>query len=143
MFCKNCGAQNDDNVQFCAACGTALTDAAQAPVYQEPAAPVYVPVAAQPAKVPGKGLAIASLVLGLGKSEYAPIPEDEGFAVEFNFSIKPKGKKDAEEAKVEKTVVAEEAVIVEEAVMAEEAVEVEESVIVEEAEADHKADIAQ
>lgn len=65
MFCKNCGAQNDDNVQFCTACGTALTDAAQAPVYQEPAAPVYVPVAAQPAKVPGKGLAIASLVLGL------------------------------------------------------------------------------
>ena len=86
---------------------------------------------------------ITSLVLGLGKSEYAPIPEDEGFAVEFNFSIKPKGKKAAEEAKAEETVAAEEAVVVEEAVMAEEPVAVVEPVIVGEAEADHKADVAE
>lgn len=87
---------------------------------------------------------ITSLVLGLGKSEYAPLTEDEGFAVEFNFSIKPKGEK---AAKAEKTVAAEEAVVVEEAVAVEEAVIAEETVTVEETviveEADDKADIAE
>lgn len=66
MFCPNCGAQNPDNTAFCANCGTSFTQSA-APVYGQPAAPVYgqpaYPVA--PTTVPGKGLGIASMVLGI------------------------------------------------------------------------------
>lgn len=74
MFCPNCGAQNPDNTAFCANCGTNFAQSA-APVYGQPAAPVYgqpaAPVYGQPAypvapaTVPGKGLGIASMVLGI------------------------------------------------------------------------------
>ena len=47
MFCPNCGAQNADNVAFCASCGANL--GAQQPVYQ---APVQQPVYQQPAPQP-------------------------------------------------------------------------------------------
>lgn len=60
MFCNNCGTNNQEGVQFCANCGTALqnngANNAQQPTYQ-----TYQKPAAQP----GKGLAIASLVLGI------------------------------------------------------------------------------
>lgn len=65
MICPNCGFQNNDGVAFCSNCGAPVAPAAQPqvqaqPVYQQP---VYQqPVAA---KVPGKGMGIASLVLGL------------------------------------------------------------------------------
>jgi len=65
MICTNCGFQNNEGVAFCSNCGAPLAPAAQPqvqaqPVYQQP---VYQqPVAV---KVPGKGLAIASLVLGI------------------------------------------------------------------------------
>ena len=62
MFCPNCGAQNADNVAFCASCGanmTAQQAPVQQPVYQQP---VYQQ---QPASVPGKGLGIAGMVLGI------------------------------------------------------------------------------
>ena len=90
MFCRNCGAQNDDGVLFCAACGNALNEPApvqpevQQPVYQNPNQPVYqnpnqpvyqqpvypypgypYPAYPQPVKKPGQGMAIASLVLGI------------------------------------------------------------------------------
>ena len=55
MFCQNCGKQNPDGIAFCANCGAALNGAA-------PVAPV-APVA--PATVPGKGLGIASMVVGI------------------------------------------------------------------------------
>ena len=61
MFCPNCGAQNADNVAFCASCGANL--GAQQPVYQAPVQPVYQQPAQQP--VPGKGMGIAGMVLGI------------------------------------------------------------------------------
>lgn len=60
MFCQNCGQQNPDGTTFCANCGSALNGAPVAPA--APVAPV-APVA--PAAVPGKGLGIASMVLGI------------------------------------------------------------------------------
>ncbi len=76
-FCKYCGCQLEDGAMFCVACGQSQADAApqqaapQAPVYAQPQQPVYaapqVPYGnpyAQPS-VPGKGLGIASMVLGI------------------------------------------------------------------------------
>lgn len=73
-FCKHCGNQIEDNAAFCGVCGQAQNAAEpQAPVYQapvQPQQPVYVapqaPVNpyAQPV-VPGKGLGVASMVLGI------------------------------------------------------------------------------
>lgn len=54
MFCPKCGAQNPDGATFCATCGEA---------FAAPQATVQVPAGAP--KVPGKGLGIASLVLGI------------------------------------------------------------------------------
>ena len=61
MFCPNCGAQNADNVAFCASCGANL--GAQQPVYQAPVQPVYQQPIQQP--VPGKGMGITGMVLGI------------------------------------------------------------------------------
>ncbi len=58
MFCPNCGNNNPQGTQFCAACGAQLSQVAPQqsnPVVQ----PAYV------APVPGKGLGIASMVLGI------------------------------------------------------------------------------
>lgn len=73
-FCKHCGSQIEDNAAFCGVCGQAQNAAEpQAPVYQapvQPQQPVYVapqvPVNpyAQPV-VPGKGLGVAAMVLGI------------------------------------------------------------------------------
>ena len=60
MFCQNCGRQNPDGTAFCSNCGSALNGAPVAPV-----APV-TPVVPAPAAVPGKGLGIASMVVGIG-----------------------------------------------------------------------------
>lgn len=86
MFCRNCGAACADGAKFCPACGTDLSVAAAPvePVYQQPVQPVYEqpvyqqpvyqqpvyqqPVYQQPYQapvVPGKGLGIASMVLGI------------------------------------------------------------------------------
>lgn len=89
MFCPKCGAACEDGAKFCPTCGNNMNAApvqpAQ-PVYQQPAQPVYQqpvyqqpvyqqpvyqpvqPVYQQPAAapaVPGKGLGIASMVLGI------------------------------------------------------------------------------
>lgn len=69
MFCPNCGAQNADNVAFCASCGANM--GAQQPVYQAPVQPMYQapvqPVYQQPIQqsVPGKGMGITGMVLGI------------------------------------------------------------------------------
>ncbi len=52
MFCKNCGAECADGVKFCEKCGTAMDQ----PVYQTPVANN---------SFPGKGMGIASMVLGI------------------------------------------------------------------------------
>ena len=77
MICPNCGKQNADGLRFCAECGTPLAPAAapqqpayqqpmQQPAYQQPAyqQPMYQQPMQQPA-VPGKGLGIASMVVGI------------------------------------------------------------------------------
>ncbi len=60
MFCRNCGAQNEDGARFCTSCGTSLVETA-APVQSAPQQPVYQ----QPVKPPAQGFAIASMVLGI------------------------------------------------------------------------------
>ena len=83
MFCTNCGTLNEDTAQFCGGCGAAFVPAR--PVYQPepptPASPVYPqypqysqyprysqwqPVQPVPTlPVPGRGLGIAGLILGI------------------------------------------------------------------------------
>ena len=86
--CSNCGAELKDEAKFCGKCGTAQAEQPayqqpayqqptyqqptyQQPAYQQPAyqQPAYQQPAyqqpAQPAIVPGKGMAIASMVLGI------------------------------------------------------------------------------
>ena len=93
MFCTQCGASQDDNARFCTVCGAPLQQAQPTPVVVEEPAPVAeqpAPVVEQPAytqpaqpvqpvytqpvqptyaqpqqKVPGKGFAIAGMVLGI------------------------------------------------------------------------------
>ncbi|MBR2476747.1 MAG: zinc-ribbon domain-containing protein [Clostridia bacterium] len=64
-FCKNCGAQNDPGVKFCQKCGSPMVPTA--PV--APAAPVSgyatTPYTPAPTELPGKGLGIAGMVLGI------------------------------------------------------------------------------
>lgn len=59
MKCSRCGAENQPGSVVCAACGTPLVQAPVTPVV--PGQPVFY---AAPT-VPGKGLAIASMVLGI------------------------------------------------------------------------------
>ncbi len=70
-FCTNCGAQLQDEAQFCTNCGAQQSAAQQAqpvveaqPVYQQPVYQQPVQSAAQPT-VPGKGLGIAGMILGI------------------------------------------------------------------------------
>lgn len=75
MFCSKCGNQIPDNSTFCPNCGTAFAQPQQPqynqPQYGQPQQPQYpqqpggyVPPQA-PVSEPGKGMAIASLVLGI------------------------------------------------------------------------------
>lgn len=72
MYCPNCGMNNADGVTFCANCGSQLENqqAPQQPEYQAPyqpypSQPAYNAAPAPKASVPGKGLGIASLILGI------------------------------------------------------------------------------
>jgi len=84
MFCSKCGTQYEEGTKFCAGCGAALAQApAQEPeqptvqpqVYQQPVQqpyqqpvyqqPVYQQADAGQTEQPAKGLAVASLVLGI------------------------------------------------------------------------------
>lgn len=75
MFCPKCGTQNNDNLKFCANCGEPLNanpqqQPPQQPQYQQPyQQPQYQqPVYQQPYQmpvIPGKGMGIASMVLGI------------------------------------------------------------------------------
>ncbi len=82
MFCSKCGTQYEEGTKFCAGCGAALAQPpAQQPeqptvqveqptvqpqVYQQPVQqPVYQQANEEQAEQPAKGLAVASLVLGI------------------------------------------------------------------------------
>ncbi len=74
MICPRCSRQLPDGSKFCDGCGLALTNQAptQAPTYQQPSpfpnAPQQYPYPQAPLvnqPVPGKGLGIASLILGI------------------------------------------------------------------------------
>ena len=86
MFCKNCGTQMADDAVFCANCGAPAAQEQQAqPQYQQPQyqpQPQYAPqpqyqpqygqpqygqpqYAQAPAEEPGKGMATASMILGI------------------------------------------------------------------------------
>lgn len=75
MICKNCGFDNNDQAQFCVSCGTPLEQPVEQQNYQQPnyQQPNYQQQPynngynqyQQPANVPGKGFAIASMVLGI------------------------------------------------------------------------------
>lgn len=70
-ICKNCGTNNEEGVAYCAGCGAAMEVGYQSPVsYQQPTyqQPAYQqPVYQQPAApvVPGKGMSITAMVLGI------------------------------------------------------------------------------
>lgn len=60
MFCKNCGANCPDGAAVCPNCGSNLGGFQQPPV--QPNQGGYYP---QQPEVPGKGLGIAAMVLGI------------------------------------------------------------------------------
>lgn len=65
-YCKNCGTNNEEGVAYCAGCGATMDAGYQSPVsYQQPT--YQQPVYQQPAApvVPGKGLSITAMVLGI------------------------------------------------------------------------------
>lgn len=76
MVCKNCGTQNEPNAVFCRSCGADLREVeVQTPVTPEPTYAAYngepyngEPYTGEPVgqtSEPGKGMAIASMVLGI------------------------------------------------------------------------------
>ena len=60
-YCKNCGSLNNDGVQYCASCGAPM----QAAQPQQPSYPVNNYQQPVQQTVPGKGLGITSMVLGI------------------------------------------------------------------------------
>ena len=66
MICKNCGYENNDQSQFCVSCGAVLEQPQQT-TYQQPYNQQYNNFNQyQPtAPVPGKGFAIAGMILGI------------------------------------------------------------------------------
>lgn len=67
MFCSKCGVQNEEGLNFCANCGAPLNAAPAAPAAPvAPQQPVYQqPVYQQAPVIPGKGMGIAGMVLGI------------------------------------------------------------------------------
>ncbi len=71
MFCKNCGAANEEEARFCTSCGTSLIETpVETPVdtYAEPApaaAAVEGVVDNPELKPPANGLAVAGMICGI------------------------------------------------------------------------------
>lgn len=70
MVCKKCGTDCGENTGFCPTCGAALTEQVvpEQPTVQpqQPDMPIYQPPYPQEAPAAqGKGLAVASLILGI------------------------------------------------------------------------------
>ena len=70
MICRNCGFDNNEQSQFCVNCGTVLEQPQQN--YQQPQNQpynqpynAYTPYQSQPVNTPGKGFAIAAMILGI------------------------------------------------------------------------------
>lgn len=65
MDCKVCGASNYDSAQNCATCGAPLTAQNGMPNNNNVVNPYMQGQPGVPAKVPGKGMAIAGMVCGI------------------------------------------------------------------------------
>ena len=71
MICSKCGAECPPQTMFCTSCGASLENNQAQPQPQpptQPGAPVYNPAPypyVAPINVPGKGLGVASMVLGI------------------------------------------------------------------------------
>lgn len=64
MYCPNCGKQSPDEATVCTECGLKFGPVSTEPVY-DPAINAYRQPVYIPATIPGKGVSIASLVLGI------------------------------------------------------------------------------
>ena len=80
MICPNCGTDNVEGVTFCVNCGTNMNAPVQQPNGGQPAA----------AEDPGKGFAIASLVLGIVSLFFAAFISGT-LAIVFAVMAKKKG----------------------------------------------------
>lgn len=71
MFCPKCGTQNKDDARFCATCGNPMSTNPEPTTYTPPAptAPAvslaYPQPKVTPAPLPGKGLGIAAMIVGI------------------------------------------------------------------------------
>ncbi|MBP3706753.1 MAG: DUF4190 domain-containing protein [Clostridia bacterium] len=69
MFCVNCGSENQEGTKFCIKCGAPIEQqqqvTAQPPIQPPVQQPMYQQPMYQQPMVPGKGLGIASMVLGI------------------------------------------------------------------------------
>lgn len=98
MVCNHCGAENNPDSRFCAGCGADLMEQAQQqqqmynqPTYQQPTyqQPMYPQTALAD---PGRGYAIASLVLGI--VSFLCLPAVTGvMGIIFGFVARKKGSK--------------------------------------------------
>lgn len=82
MYCTKCGHPNDDNTSFCTNCGAPLgEEKTVAQDFNQPQQPVQPqqPMPQPTGSIPGRGLGIASMVLGIISlvffcTIYLPIP---------------------------------------------------------------------
>lgn len=64
MYCPNCGKHSPDEATVCAECGLKFGPISAEPVY-DPSVNAYRQPLYIPATVPGKGLGITSMILGI------------------------------------------------------------------------------
>ena len=87
MICNSCNAQIEDNATFCPVCGAAVAPQNNATPYpQQNYNPGYNPAA----PVPGKGFAIAALVMGILSFFIVPLLFG-GLGIVFGALAKNKG----------------------------------------------------
>ena len=64
MYCPKCGAHNPDNHEICESCGLKFGSAVRKSVY-DPVTNTYKPLPITLPSIPGKGMGVAAMVLGI------------------------------------------------------------------------------